>query len=244
MFDADYGDAEADAALAAAIEAAAGPEAVAAVNRRVVYGTPAKALLAATTGADLLVVGARGADGFRGLLLGSVSEQCLHHTARPLAIVRTGPPQDTTAGGRPGGEPSARVVVGIDGSDSSRRALQWSLEEGRLRRAEVDVVHAWAPPRLAAYPFAGLPLDAGALEKHARTLLDRFVDGQDLRGQPATVERILIEGRAAPAVLDTAIGADLVVLGTRGLGGFAGLLLGSVAHHVGYHARCPLVVVP
>jgi nucleotide-binding universal stress UspA family protein len=135
-------------------------------------------------------------------------------------------------------------VVGIDGSDSSRRALQWSLEEGRLRRAEVDVVHAWAPPRLAAYPFAGLPLDAGALEKHARTLLDRFVDGQDLRGQPATVERILIEGRAAPAVLDTAIGADLVVLGTRGLGGFAGLRLGSVAHHVGYHARCPLVVVP
>jgi nucleotide-binding universal stress UspA family protein len=233
-FDADYGATEADAALAAAIAAAAGPDTVA-VTRRVVCSLPAKALLEAATGSDLLVVGARGLGGFRGLLLGSVSAQCLHHTTGPLAVVRASAPEGGTAG---------RVVVGVDGSDGSARALGWALAEARLRQAQVDVVHAWQPPYVVPAPYTGMPLDPEPVEKAARELLDRVLDREDLARQPASVERIAVRGTPAHAILETALGADLVVLGSRGLGGFAGLILGSVTHHVAHHAGCPLVVVP
>jgi len=234
-FDADYGAGDADAALTAAIAAAAGPEAVAAVARRVVCSPPAKALLSAATGADLLVVGARGVGGFRGLLLGSVSAQCLHHAIGPLAIVRSRTPD---------GEDSGRLVVGVDGSDSSARALGWALAEARRRQARVDVVHAWQPPYVMPAPYTRMPLDPEVVEKDARQLLDRLLDREDLARQPAPVERIAVRGTPAGAILETALGADLVVLGSRGLGGFTGLLLGSVTHHVAHHVSCPLVVVP
>jgi nucleotide-binding universal stress UspA family protein len=252
-FEADYGAAAADASLAAAIQAAVGPEAATGVDRRVVCDPPAKALLATAIGAELLVVGARGIGGFRGLLLGSVSQQCLHHTTGPLAIVRAPRSPDPTGAGEQqpaDARASGRIVVGIDGSSSSRRALRWALEEARLRHAAVDVVHAWQPPYVVfspdvvPSPFPGVPIGTEVIEKHAQALLDRVIDGEDLRSQPAPVERILVCGTAARAVLDTALGADLVVLGTRGLGGFPGLLLGSVTHHVAHHVRCPLVVLP
>ena len=253
-FDIDYGAAEADAALVAAIQTADGPDAAISDHRRVVSDPPVKALLAAAIGAELLVVGARGIGGFRGLLLGSVSQQCLHHTTGPLAIVRAARSPDATEAGEhqpPEASASGRVVVGIDGSSSSRRALRWALEEARLRRASVDVVHAWQPPYVvvpspyvAPSPFPSVPVGTDVVESRARVLLNQVIDDEDLRHQPAPVERILVCGTAARAVLDTALGADLVVLGTRGLGGFPGLLLGSVTHHVAHHACCPLVVIP
>jgi nucleotide-binding universal stress UspA family protein len=89
-----------------------------------------------------------------------------------------------------------------------------------------------------------VPIDTEAVEKHARSLLDRAVDSEDLRRQSAPVERILVRGLAARAVLDMALGADLIVLGSRGRGGFAGLVLGSVTYHMAHDARCPLVVIP
>lgn len=75
-------------------------------------------------------------------------------------------------------------------------------------------------------------------------MLDRTTDAEDTRRQPAPVERLLVRSSPARAVLDAALGAHMVVLGTRGHDGFAGLMLGSVTHHVGHHVRCPLVVVP
>jgi nucleotide-binding universal stress UspA family protein len=245
-FDPEYGRADADAALVAAIEAAVGPERARSIERRVVGEVPTKALLAASAGAELLVVGARGAGGFQRLRLGSVSEGCLHHSTRPLAIIRSAsPPEPAAAGEERQTWGPARIVVGVDASDSARRALRWALEEARLRHSAVDVVHAWHVPYTVHSPYAGIPMDIDVVvEKTARTVLDRVVDGEDLRRQPAPVERILACGGAASAVLDAAAGADLVVLGSRGLGGFKGLLLGSVTHHVAHHVRCPLVVIP
>jgi nucleotide-binding universal stress UspA family protein len=244
-FDADYGPADADAALAAAIEAAVGAEVAGDIERRVVCDLAPKSLLTVAGGADLLVVGARGVGGFRGLLLGSVSQQCLHHATGPVAIIRSPESPDATAeaDAAPREGASGRIVVGVDDSDGARRALRWALEEGRLSHAAVDVVHAWQPPYFVPSPFAGMPIDPEIVEKHARAVLDRMVDGQDTRHQPEPVERILVRGAAAPAILGTAPGADLVVLGSRGLGGFKGLLLGSVTHHVAHHIRCPLVVI-
>lgn len=137
-----------------------------------------------------------------------------------------------------------RIVVGIDGSEAARRALQWAAAEARLRRASLEVVHAWAMPAVIAFPYTSANFDPTPIEQSARATLDAAVDALDTSGLAQPVERILVNGGAASAVLEAAKGADLVVVGSRGLGGFSGLLLGSVSHQVAHHAGCPVVVVP
>src|SRR5688572_22090413 len=137
-----------------------------------------------------------------------------------------------------------RIVVGIDGSDASRRALNWALDEARRRQCSVDAVHAWEPPYLVAYPYAGGQYDPVTYEQAAKDTLDRVVDAVDASGLAVPVSRILRLGHPAETILDEAKGADLVVVGSRGLGGFRGLLLGSVSQQVAHHAPCPVVIVP
>lgn len=238
-FDPEYDDAHADAALLAAIESALGPEAAASAARRPVCDVPAQGLIEAAKGADLLVVGARGLGGFRGLLLGSVSQQCLHHAPGPIAIVHP-PREDGPEGG------AERVVVGVDGSDTSRAALRWALTEASLRQATLEAVHAWEVPVVYGPVVGAFPYDTKAVETGARELLDELVD-QALATVDApgvTVERAAAPGGAAARVLDAAEHASLVVIGRRGLGGFGRLLLGSVSEHVARHAPCPVVVLP
>ncbi len=244
-FDAGYTRAAADAALLAAMHEAVGPDIADGIERRVPCELPPTAVLSAATGADLLVIGARGVGGFRGLLLGSVSQACLHHTTGTVAIVR-----DPGSGGGGAdtrdaqlGVPGGRIVVGIDDSEAAKRALRWALDEARRRKASVDVVHAWRPPYLGARPFGPSGMDVDAIEARARAEFDRVVDREVTGQQPGPVERVVVRGGAARAILDASAGADLVVLGSRGLGGFEGLLLGSVSHHAAHHVRCPLVVV-
>jgi nucleotide-binding universal stress UspA family protein len=236
-FDSEYGEAEANAALVAYVKRALGPERSGAVTHRAVCDLPAGALLGAAADADLVVVGARGLGGFKGMLLGSVSQHCVHHATRPTAIVH----EHASTGSEPA---QRRVVVGIDGSETSRRALRWAVEEARLREASVDVVHAWHLPYVGGYPYTAGSFDPTPFETAARETLDSVVDGTDTSGLTAPVERILHLGDPAIGVLDAAKGADLVVVGSRGLGGFSGLLLGSVGHHVANHAPCPVVIIP
>jgi nucleotide-binding universal stress UspA family protein len=236
-FDPDYDEADALAALQAYVERALGADRAAGVLCRPVCDLPAAALLDAAADADLVVVGARGLGGFKGMLLGSVSQHCVHHATRPTAIVH----EATGASEPPVAE---RIVVGIDGSETSRRALRWAVEEARLRQATVDVVHAWHLPYVGGYPYTAGSFDPAPFEGAARQTLDGVVDGADATGLPAPIERILHLGDPATGILDTAKGADLVVLGSRGLGGFSGLLLGSVGHHVAQHGSCPVVLIP
>jgi nucleotide-binding universal stress UspA family protein len=234
-FDPEYGEDRADAALAAAVVAALGAEAATTVVRRVVCDLPAPGLLAAADHADLLVVGARGLGGFRGLLLGSVSQQCLHHARAPIAIVRADGPG---AGGR------ERVVVGIDGSEPSEAALRWALDEGAARKAVLQVVHAWEAPVIYG-PVAGVSgSEVDAIESGAHRLVDDMIERLGEEAAAVDVERTVVPGGPASSLLDAADGADLVVVGRRGLGGFGRLLLGSVSEHVARHAACPVVVVP
>ena len=137
-----------------------------------------------------------------------------------------------------------RIVVGVDGSEASRRALNWALDEARRRRCLVDAVHAWEAPYLVGYPYAGSQPGPVTYEQAAKERLDRVVDGADASGLAAPVSRILRMGHPAGTILDQAKGADLVVVGSRGLGGFRGLLLGSVSQQVAHHASCPVVIVP
>jgi nucleotide-binding universal stress UspA family protein len=236
-FDPAYDEHKADAALLAAVEAALGTDAAAKVGRRTPCDVPAQGLLAAAEGADLLVVGARGLGGFRGLLLGSVSQQCLHHAPGPIAIVRAVPPGDRVE----------RIVAGVDGSASSNTALRWALSEGALRGATVRVVHAWEVPVIFG-PVAGggFPYDTEAVQADAQRFVDELVDAAvaDAGTPDVAVERTVTAGGAASAVVDAAEGADLVVIGRRGAGGFSRLLLGSVSENVARHAPCPVVVMP
>lgn len=138
-----------------------------------------------------------------------------------------------------------RIVVGVDGSAGSRRALEWAIDEARRRHATVQVVMAWEDPYEGASMVpTSWTVDPPALEKARREELDEILDSTDARGLPAPIEPIVSRGRAARTLLDIARKADLLVVGTRGLGEFAGLLPGSVSSQVAHHPPCPVVVVP
>lgn len=209
------------------------------VARRVHEGPAARALLDAAGGADMLVIGSRGRGGFSGLVLGSVSHQCAQHAACPVVVIRRGAAPESPERG----EGTGRIVVGVDGSEPALGALRWALDEARLRRAAVDVVHAWLPPQMYGYPYAMVDLHLDQVEAGSRELLTRIIQEADTTGVPA-VEPILVADGAARALLDTAEGAELLVVGSRGRGGFTGLLLGSVSQQALHHGPCPVVVVP
>lgn len=220
----------AEASLARAVEQV-DPGDVA-VTREIVQGRPGPALLEAAEGSSLLVVGARGLGGFQGLLLGSVSRDVLHHAAMPVAVVR-----GEAGRSAPGG---STVVIGVDGSDDGHRALDAGLEEARLRGGRCVVVHAWDLGVVAASPV--IADTAEVLERAARELIDE--EAGRIAGRGVPVSRSLVYGSPAKALLDASEHADLVVVGSRGLGGVAARLLGSVSSACAAHAACPVLVVP
>ncbi|HEX5365141.1 MAG TPA: universal stress protein [Acidimicrobiales bacterium] len=234
-FDPDYDASSADDALAAAVAEALGAERAAGVTRTVVCDLPSRGLLATAEDADLLVVGARGLGGFRGLLLGSVSQQCLHHATGPIAIVHG-------EGDRAEGD--GQVVVGVDGSEASDAALRWALADAACRKGRVEVVHAWETMVEYGPVLGTVPEDVSAIEAAAERLVDEVVAAARPVAPDVPVERTVVCGEPASTLLNAAKGADLVVVGRRGRGGFARLLLGSVSEHVARHASTTVVVVP
>lgn len=136
-----------------------------------------------------------------------------------------------------------RIVVGVDGSPNSRRALEYAVDEARAHQGSVEAVHAWHIPYTVAYPYGALVIDRDDVESDARRQLDEVVDSVDTRGLVQPVERLTVCNSPAAALLDAAKGADLLVVGSRGLGGFAGLVLGSVSEQCVRHAGCPVLVV-
>jgi len=137
----------------------------------------------------------------------------------------------------------SRVVVGIDRSEQAQRALHLAVEAARLRGAALAVVHVVPFPfDLADRVLTPKPTEA-ELRAMGDTVIDQALGAVDV--DDLEVERIVTIGHAAQGLCDAARGADLLVVGARGLGGFRGLLVGSVTHQVVGHAPCPvLVVVP
>lgn len=133
-----------------------------------------------------------------------------------------------------------RIVVGVDGSETANRALEWAVDEARRRNAVVEAVLAWHEP-FAGYAYMG-ELDLGEFSAEAETVLDKAVAAVDATG--VTVERKVINGGPAQVLVEEARGAALLVVGSRGRGGFSGLLLGSVSQQAAHHAPCPIVIIP
>lgn len=146
----------------------------------------------------------------------------------------------------------ARIVVGVDGSPASRRALAWAAGEAALRAAALDVVHVYDPtPVYEVYRYPeGLPTAVDQerhdeeMEHYAVKLVAEMVGELDQRLHTRLEQRVVVSSRPAHALLEAAEGADMLVLGARGHGGFTGLLLGSVSNQCVHHATCPVVVVP
>ena len=138
----------------------------------------------------------------------------------------------------------AKIVVGVDGSDHAQRALQWAATEARLRGTALVAVHAWHIPATAYSTFTVPLVDSDALQRAAEDTLRAATEAVAARETGVVLERRVVEGPAAQALLTEADDAALLVVGSRGHGGFAGLLLGSVSQQVVHHARCPVVIVP
>lgn len=141
-------------------------------------------------------------------------------------------------------------MVGVDGSEHARRALDWAAEEARLRGWKLVAVHAYAVPPLYLAPDPVLatppplpdPELSGRLEESAGKLLAEEIERLD--ADDLTIERLVSAGSAADALLQAAKEGDILVVGSRGLGGFRGLMLGSVGQQVAHHAPCPVVILP
>ncbi|MEV7007523.1 universal stress protein [Streptosporangium sp. NPDC051022] len=194
-------------------------------------GDPRSALIEAAKAAELLVVGSHGLGGFRGMLLGSVALGVSGHTACPVAVVRQ-PPK------RSRGE----VVAGVDGSSVGADALGFAFAEASLRGVGLRAVHAWNRPVVGGGPFA--LADAEETARGERRVLAEALAGWGERYPDVKVTEQLEHGHPVDVLREASDRADLLVVGSRGRGDLAGLVLGSVSHGVLQRAECPIVVVP
>ena len=139
------------------------------------------------------------------------------------------------------------IVVGVDRSEHAEETLRFALEEAKLHHAKLRVVHAWqygtigAVERGSSYPAAGA--DVGEVREAAEHALEQTLRTALPDTDSVEVEQRVVEGRPAGVLVDESRDADLLVVGSRGRGGFVGLLLGSVSQQVAHHAACPVVIV-
>jgi nucleotide-binding universal stress UspA family protein len=194
--------------------------------------------------AAVLVVGSRGLGSLGELVLGSTAVQVATHASCPTVVV---PPEDRV---RDAGHEAGRVVVGVDPSPSSDSAIAFAFEEAAMRGLGLTAVHAWDAPffdspggKGGAIPRHILHEDFAAVISQEGEILDASMTGWQDKFPEVEVRRVLVHQQAAAALIGASAGAELLVVGSRGRGGFTSLLLGSVSYKVLHHAHCPVVVV-
>ena len=201
---------------------------------------PAIPLIEESKGARLLVVGSRGRGGFASLLLGSVSRKCVHLGSCPVVVLGRGTtgwinePEATPADGL-----SHQIVVGIDGSPTSVAAASWAAKQARLTGANLEALTTWEwPPNYgwSIYPSEYDP------ERDAHEILDEVIAPIRAAHPDLIINTTVLEEHPADQLVQASDGADLLAVGSRGRGEFAGLLLGSVSEHCLTNAHCPVLV--
>ncbi|HEX2771765.1 MAG TPA: universal stress protein [Micromonosporaceae bacterium] len=202
------------------------------VQGLVADGTAAAVLLHEARRAALIVLGTRGLGGFGALVIGSTAVQVAEYATCPVLVARG---EERTSG---------PIVVGVDGSDMSDLAIGFAVEEAARRGAEVLAVHAYLHP-VPIEPGDVVPMvyDEDALKSEEERLVAESLAGWSERYPDVPVRRKIDRGSAGRILVEESKAAQLVVVGARGRGGFAGLLLGSVSHGVLHHAHCPVAIV-
>ena len=201
------------------------------VMTRTAPGDAAETLVATAAGAAMLVVGARGRGGLTGLMMGSVTLRCLRRATCPLTVV------PAYAEEPPAGAP---VVVGVKDSASGTAALSLAVEEARLRRTHVLAVHAVHWPPLGT--DLARPTNDQLVEWGTQLLAPVVAAARDERPD-VTIQQLVVPGHPAHVLHEQARRAELLVVGSRGHGPLAGLLIGSVSMHLLTHAQRPITVI-
>jgi nucleotide-binding universal stress UspA family protein len=195
---------------------------------------PATALVEASETADTVVLGARGMSAARGVFMGSVSVQVAAHARCPVVIVHDTPAQ-------PAGAP---VVVGVDGSDVSSSAIAYAYEQASSRGVGLTVVHAWWLDHVEGAAASAIwTVDWQTFAAEEQALVGESLAGWQEKYPDVAVRRHSVRGLPVEALIRQGENACLVVVGTRGRGGFGGLLLGSVSQGVMHRASCPVAIV-
>ncbi|WP_344949066.1 universal stress protein [Actinomadura miaoliensis] len=196
-------------------------------------GQPAATLIEAAENAAMLVVGSRGTGALAEVLLGSVALQVASHARCPaVAVPAVGP------------EVHGEIVVGVDGSPAGAAAVRFAFEEAELRQARLRAVLAWTHPA-STRPGDMQPLvfDPEIVAAEERRLLSESLAGWREKHPDVTVVPEVTRARATRALAAASERADLLIVGSRGRGGFTGLLLGSVGHAMLHRAHCPVAVI-
>ncbi|HYB35839.1 MAG TPA: universal stress protein [Mycobacterium sp.] len=201
------------------------------INAEVFVSAPAATLVEQSTDAEMVVVGSRGQSTWRRALLGSVSTGLIHHARCPVAVIH----DDLSSPQQPTDSP---VLVGIDGSPASELATAIAFDEASWRGVELVALHAWNDADMSHIPTIEWPAMPSAAQK---TLAERLAGWQE-RYPDVTVHRLVVGEGPARHLLEKARSAQLVVVGSHGRGGFAGMLLGSVSRAVVHAARVPVIV--
>jgi len=203
-------------------------------------GEAVSVLLGAAEDAEFLVLGSRGHGAVVGFLVGSVGQQVIAESARPVVLVRADDRAEREAAGR-------EVVVGQEGEpEDSRAALEFAFTTAAARGATLRVVRAWTLPPLYAYSPASLRLldDAGGMEPYEKKALGEALAPLRERYPDVPVVEHVEIGSAGQVLLAAAAAAQLVVVGRRARRSAVGSRIGSVAHALMHHAPCPVAVVP
>ena len=203
------------------------------VQGELVTGAPAAVLRECSRTASVVVVGDRGLGGFTGLLVGSVAVELAAHAHCPVLVARGAV------------DPVMPVLLGVDGSPANDPAVGFAFEQAALRRVPLVAVHAWTHP-VTTGPGDMLPLvyDVDEVQAQEARVLSEALAGWCDKYPDVEVRQVARHGGVRTTLIDETARAQLVVVGTRGRGGFTGLLLGSVSQAVLHHAACPVAVVP
>ncbi|WP_405546947.1 universal stress protein [Streptomyces phaeochromogenes] len=210
------------------------------VTTDVLEGDRVEALVAAAADAETLVLGTRGHGAIVGFLLGSVGQQVVAESARPVVLVRAGDLAESEAAGR-------EIVVGQQGGpDDSAAALEFAFETAAARGAGVRVARAWSLPTVFTFSPASLKLadEAGGLEQYENKALAEALRPWEERFPQVRVTQHVEMGSAGEVLLTAAAPAQLLVVGRRAHRSAVGARVGSVAHAAMHHAPCPVAVVP
>ncbi|MGH3749116.1 MAG: universal stress protein [Micromonosporaceae bacterium] len=202
----------------------------------------AAALLQYSGDAAILVVGDRGLGGFSGLIVGSIAVQLAMHAPCPVVVVRGGEPDPSRRSAS--SNRNSRIVVGVDASDHAAAALAFAFEEAAFRGAPLHALHAWTEPTSTG-PGDMIPLvyDPELVQQEEARLEAELLAGWSEKYPDVVVTREVARGRARDTLIAASRDAQLLVVGARGVGGFRGLLFGSVSQAALHHADCPVAVV-